>query len=126
MNHSPHKPARVETWSTLTIDRPMPSIERQRIIGDHMMVSKVTLEPGFDLASHAHPNEQFVIVLKGCARFTLGAPGERDFREVEVKGGDVLVLPPNVPHSCIAIERTEILDLFSPPSEKTGVDAHGR
>jgi len=119
------KPARVETWSKLGVDRPMPKIARQRIIGDHMMVSKVTLEPGFDLASHAHANEQFVVVLSGHCRFTVGAPGSREFREVEVRGGDVLVLPPNVPHSCKAIERTEIMDLFSPPSEKTGVDAHG-
>lgn len=117
------KPARVESWSALTVDRPMPKISRQRIIGDHMMVSRVILEPGFELASHYHPNEQFVIVLSGRARFTLGTDGSPDFRAVEVTGGDVLVLPPNVPHSCIAIERTEIMDLFSPPSEKTGVDA---
>ncbi len=65
-----------------------------------------------------------MIVLSGRARFILGAPGSRDFREVEVTGGDVLVLPPNVPHSCVALERTEVMDLFSPPSEKTGVDAH--
>ena len=117
-------PARIESWQRLPTDAPMPKITRQRIIGDHMMISRVILEPGFEVASHHHFNEQLVVVLSGRARFTLGAPGSTDFRTVEVHAGDVLVLPPHVPHSCTALERTEILDLFSPPSEKTGVDAH--
>ncbi len=118
----PTKPARVENWANLPADTPMPKITRHRIIGDHMMVSHVVLEQGFTLASHHHPNEQLVVVVSGLARFTLGEEGSKDFRTVDVGGGDVVVLPPHVPHSCIALERTEILDLFSPPSEKTGVD----
>jgi hypothetical protein len=34
----------------------------------------------------------------------------------------VLQLPGGVPHSAYAIERCEILDIFSPPSETTGID----
>lgn len=117
-----NRDARIERWDTLPTDHPMPLIARQRIIGDHVMVSRVTLEPGFFVPAHHHSNEQFVVVMSGHARFTIGAAGSPQFREVEVRGGDVLVLPPHVPHSCRAIERTEIMDLFSPPSEKTGVD----
>jgi quercetin dioxygenase-like cupin family protein len=121
--HASKPAARVETWHRLPVDHPMPLIARQRIIGTHMMVSKVTLEPGFFVPSHHHANEQFVVVVSGHARFALGAEGTPDFRTVEVRGGDVLVVPPHVPHSCLALERTEILDLFSPPSATTGVDA---
>jgi quercetin dioxygenase-like cupin family protein len=41
-----------------------------------------------------------------------------------LKGGEVLVLPGNVAHSCTALEDSHILDLFSPVSATTGVDRH--
>ncbi|MEK6703623.1 MAG: cupin domain-containing protein [Planctomycetota bacterium] len=114
--------AQVLTLADLPIDRPMPRIERQRVIAERMMISKVRLLPGFVLETHQHDNEQIVVMVKGRCRFTLGAVGSPDFREVDVKGGQVLVLPGGTPHSCVVIEETEILDLFSPISEKTGVD----
>ncbi len=115
-------------WSELPSDRPMPRIERKRIIAEQMMISRVELAEGFALATHAHENEQIVVVLSGRCRFGLGAEGSRERKEIEVKWGEVLVLPANVPLSCGALEETVILDLFSPPSATTGVDggAHGR
>lgn len=119
-------PARTYRWRDLPIDRPMPLIERQRIIGEKMMISRVALAPGFKVPSHQHENEQFVVVLSGRARFGLGAEGSPDHRTLTLQGGEVLHLPSNLPHSAEALEETIILDLFSPPSEKTGVDrAHG-
>jgi len=111
-------------WSELKQDFPMPKIARRRIIGDRMMVSEVKLTKGFDLASHAHENEQFVVMLTGRCTFGIGEPGSKDFREVELKTGEVLVLPGHVPHSCKALEDSHILDLFSPVSATTGVDRH--
>lgn len=86
------------------------------------MVSEVHLHKGFTLASHQHSNEQFVLLVSGKCRFGIGAEGTPDHREMIVSAGQVLVLPPNVPHSCVALEDTRILDLFSPPSATTGVD----
>ncbi|MFN0012717.1 MAG: cupin domain-containing protein [Phycisphaerales bacterium] len=114
--------ARHIRWTDLPADRPMPLIERQRIIAEAMMVSRVHLAKGFHLDTHQHTNEQWVVMLSGRCRFGLGAEGTAARHEVEVSGGEVLVLPSGVPHSCDAIEDTVILDLFSPPSEKTGVD----
>jgi quercetin dioxygenase-like cupin family protein len=113
--------ARVLAWSNLPVDRPMPKIERQRIVGEQVMISKVRLSRGFDLPSHHHFNEQMVCVVSGRATFVLhqGTPKERS---VTLKGGEVLHLPADVPHSCHAHEDTEIWDIFAPPSEKTGVD----
>lgn len=100
----------------------MPLIDRRRIIGEHLMVSEVLLHKGFSLASHQHANEQFVVVVSGACRFGVGAEGTSEHREMIVRAGQVLVLPPDVPHSCVALEDTHILDLFSPPSAGTGVD----
>lgn len=100
----------------------MALIDRRRIIGEHLMVSEVRLHKGFLVASHHHANEQFVVVLSGKCRFGVGAEGTPQHREMLVQTGQVLVLPPHVPHSCVALEETHILDLFSPPSATTGVD----
>ena len=113
--------ATLHDFADLPTDSPMPLIDRQRIIGSHLMISRVVLHEGFEVAVHAHANEQFVVCLEGETEFTLEEPGGT--RTVTVTGGQVLELPPNVPHGARAIRRTVILDCFSPPSEKTGVDA---
>jgi quercetin dioxygenase-like cupin family protein len=122
----PKPTATHHVWSQLKQDAPMPNLLRRRIIGERMMVSEVSLTKGFTLASHAHDNEQFVVMLTGRCLFGVGSPGTPDHRELELKGGEVLVLPGNVPHSVRALEDSHILDLFSPVSEKTGVDGVGR
>lgn len=113
---------RAYTWSELTTDRPMALLERQRVIGEKAMISRVLLRKGCDVPSHAHENEQFAIVVSGRVRFGLGAPGSAQYRAVVLGAGQVLHLPSNVPHSAFAAEETLILDVFSPPSEKTGID----
>ncbi|GJM18368.1 MAG: hypothetical protein DHS20C14_05810 [Phycisphaeraceae bacterium] len=106
-------------WSTLPTDTPMPGIDRQRVIGSHVMVSRVTLAAGVVVPPHRHANEQIAIVESGRMRFTLG---EASDRIVELGAGEVLHLPPDAPHGAEAIETSVILDVFSPPSEKTGID----
>lgn len=115
-------PAKHHRWSDLPADNPMPLISRRRIIGAQAMISQVHLARGFKLASHHHPNEQFAIVLSGRVRFGLGQEGTPDHRTVTAAGGDVIELPGHVPHSAEALEDSVILDVFSPPSEKTGID----
>ena len=117
--------ARKHVLAELPVDRPMPLIERRRIIGERMMISEVHLTKGFFVPSHHHENEQMVVVLSGRCRFTVGAPGTPEERELELATGEVLELPGNVPHSCLALEDTRILDLFSPISATTGVDRPG-
>ncbi|MEC9372891.1 MAG: cupin domain-containing protein [Planctomycetota bacterium] len=115
--------APVFNWSKLTTDAPMPLLERQRIIGEQAMISRVTLRKGCRVPTHAHANEQFACILTGCLRFGIGEEGSSDRRDVDVRGGEVIHLPANVPHSAEALEDTVVLDVFSPPSEKTGIDA---
>ena len=114
--------ARHHRWSELPADHPMAKIERRRVIGSAMMVSQVRLDKGFSVATHAHANEQITIMVSGTLKFGIGAEGSRERRELIVRAGEVLHLPSNVPHSAEALEDSLVLDLFSPPSEKTGVD----
>lgn len=110
------------SWTELPTDTPMANVQRQRIIGAQMMISRVRLARGFFVPTHQHANEQFAVLLSGKMKFGVGAEGTPGHREFVLVGGEVLYLPANVPHSAEAMEDTEILDLFSPPSEKTGVD----
>ena len=119
---TPAKEATVHSWSTLVTDRPMALLERQRVIGEQMMVSRVLLSKGCDVPTHKHVNEQMSIVLSGRVRFGFGEVGSAGRREVEVGAGEVVQLPAWVPHSAFAIEDTLILDMFSPPSATTGID----
>lgn len=110
-------------WDEIEVTHPIPLIDCQRYRGERMMVQKVLLYKGFHLDSHHHENEQIVCVLSGSARFGVGEPGSPKYREIVVSGGEVLSLPPNVPHSADALEDTQIIDLFSPPAERTGLDS---
>ena len=111
--------AKLYRWEDLPLDKPMNLLDRRRIIGDQAMISQVRLYRGCDVPMHAHENEQFAMVMSGCLRFRIG---EKSPRELVVSGGEVLHLPANVPHSAYAEEDTLVLDVFSPPSEKTGID----
>ncbi len=109
-------------WGDVVPDRPLPRIERRRLMGDRMMVSHVTLERGFKVDVHRHENEQISCVLSGAFRFWIGDEGSVDRRETIVKAGEAILFPGNVAHGGEALEQTVILDMFSPPSEVTGVD----
>jgi quercetin dioxygenase-like cupin family protein len=114
--------AKVYRLDELPVDSPMDKIERRRIIGEQMMISVVSLEPGLTVPTHRHDNEQFAFVVSGRLRFGLGEEGGADYREVEVAAGEVMHLPGNVPHSAVALEGSRVIDMFAPPSEGTGID----
>ena len=109
-------------WEGLANDSPMALLERRRIIGKRVMLSHVTLKKGCVVPSHAHPNEQFACVLSGRLRFEIGCGEGSPREELVLVGGEVLHFPPNVPHGAEALEDTIVLDVFSPPSETTGID----
>jgi quercetin dioxygenase-like cupin family protein len=111
-------------WNEMTADTPMELLSRRRIIGSQAMLSQVMLRKGCHVPTHAHANEQFACIISGELRFGLGEEGSHNRREVSVKAGEVLHLPSNVPHSADAVVDTVVLDVFSPPSEKTGIDRH--
>lgn len=112
----------VHTWDSLTADRPIAKLSRRRVNAERVMVARVELEPGCEVAMHQHEMEQVACVMSGRVLWRLGAPGSPDYREVETTGGQVVELPSNFPHGVTAIEHTLIFDVLSPPGEM-GVDS---
>ena len=111
-------------WPEVQEDRPIDLLARRMITGEQMLVAKVSLTKGCDVHLHKHDSEQMAVVISGRVRWTLGAEGSPDRREVETGGGEVMWLPSNVPHGVLALEDTEIIDILSPPG-KMGIDNQG-
>jgi len=114
--------AKTHRWETLPVDHPMELLARRRVIGEKAMLSHVTLEKGCFVPTHVHENEQFVCLLEGRMRFRFGPESAADRSEIILNGGEVLHLPSNLPHEATALERSIVLDVFSPPSATTGID----
>ncbi len=75
------------------------------------MVARILLKKGARVPLHSHHNEQVSYVLDGVMKFFI------DNREVTVAAGEVLCIPPNMPHEAIALEDTVDLDIFNPPRQ---------
>ena len=99
-------------WDDLPREQLNPLLGRRFITGDRMMIAQVFLDKGCIVPQHEHVNEQLTYILEGCLRFFLGADGDET---VDVRAGEVLVIPPNVPHSAEALEDTLDVDIFHPP-----------
>ena len=111
-------------WTDLDPDHPMAKIDRRLLRGEHAMLAHLVLHEGLVVPVHAHENEQFAVILDGHLRFTIEEP-DGTTRTIDAHGGEVVVLPSNVPHGAEAIATTTVIDIFAPPSETTGVDAAG-
>jgi len=113
--------ATVYPLSEVPEDNPVPHLFRKRVSGERILLAHIKLEKGCHVALHQHENEQVAYVISGRVKWTLGAPGSSEHREIVVEGGTVIHLPSNFPHGVDAIEETFIVDLLSPPGEM-GVD----
>jgi len=95
-------------WSDLAPEQINAAIVRRYIAAERVTVAKFELKRGGIVPLHAHENEQVSIVMDGALRFTI------DGRETIVRGGEVMQIPPNVPHEVEVIEDTLVFDVFSP------------
>ena len=113
-------------WQDLPQDQPIDLLDRRRIFGEKILVAEVVLHKGCYVPTHAHENEQIAVVVSGVVRFGVGDEDGTERRGVIVRGGEVLHLPSNVPHSAEALEDAVVYDLFSPPARQMGVDQIGK
>lgn len=98
-------------WDEIPVENVNPLIERQFVVGDQVMVAKLLLRKGCVVPMHSHVNEQITNILSGALHFTVGG------KEITVRPGEYLCIPPNVPHTAIALEDTIDVDIFTPPRE---------
>jgi quercetin dioxygenase-like cupin family protein len=112
-------------WDDMEREQLNPSIGRRLVTGERLMLAHVYFTKGGTVPKHAHDNEQITYILDGCLRFFLGD----DCAEVvDVHAGEVLVIPPNLPHAAEALEDTLDVDIFNPPRQDwlDGTDAYLR
>lgn len=109
-------------WTQIEKEQLNPAFARQVIHGETMTIAKVFLTKDSKVPEHSHHNEQICMVQQGALAFFING------REQLVRAGEVLRIPPNVPHSVIAYEDSIAFDLFSPPREDwiRGDDAYLR
>ncbi len=98
-------------WSEIEPEPMNPLLTRQYVSGEKGMVARILLKKGCVVPEHSHPNEQIALILSGALEFHV------DGKAVVVRAGEMIVLPPNVPHSATALEDTEDIDFFAPPRQ---------
>lgn len=96
-------------WHTIPLEELNPLLQRQFLVGQEIMVARVLLKKGCVVPEHSHHNEQVTYILDGALKFWI------DGREIVVHSGEVLCIPPNMPHRAEALEDTVDLDIFNPP-----------
>ncbi len=98
-------------WDDVSVETLNPLLARQIVVGDKVMVARILLKKGCVVPMHQHLNEQISLVESGALQFTVNG------KDVVVRAGEVLCIPPNAPHTATALEDTVDLDIFTPPRE---------
>jgi unsaturated pyranuronate lyase len=96
-------------WDEVELEVMHPLLERQLIVGENVMLAKLLLRKGCIVPMHSHVNEQLSMIFSGALKFWI------DGKEIVVRGGEVLTIPPNMPHKAEALENTTGIDVFNPP-----------
>jgi quercetin dioxygenase-like cupin family protein len=95
-------------WADIKEERLNDKISRKLAVGQNEMVGRLWLAKGAVVPPHKHVSEQITMVVSGALRFAIGG------KDITVRAGEVLVIPPNVVHSAEALEDTDDIDSFSP------------
>jgi quercetin dioxygenase-like cupin family protein len=98
-------------WRDVVREQLNPHIDREMVVGDKIMLARVLMKKGAHVPLHQHHNEQVTYILEGSLKFNVGG------KEIVVRAGEVLCIPPNMPHEAWAEEDTVDLDVFNPPRE---------
>ena len=99
---------RLYRWDELPLEKVTEMVSRKIVSGTREMVAQHYMKKGALVPVHAHESEQMTYVLQGALRALVNGD------EVIVREGEILHVPPQVPHQAEAIEDTFTLDLFCP------------
>ena len=99
-------------WSVVPVEQVAEGVHRQMVVGDRVMVCRLTIAPNTVTPIHTHVHEQVTLVQRGSADFFV--EGQRR----TAKAGDVLVFPSGILHGATMLdEEVVLIDIFSPPRE---------
>lgn len=85
-----------------------PCIKRRYIHGSNVTVAQFIIKAGCTVPLHSHPQEQITQVIDGVLELKVG-----DSKKT-LASGDIVIIPPNIPHEVAAITDVFVVDVFSP------------
>jgi quercetin dioxygenase-like cupin family protein len=92
-------------WDDLPLEKVTEMVARKAIVGTRVLLTQSYLKKGAMVPWHAHRGEQMIYVLQGALKARLAD------RDVTVREGEVLAVPPAVPHQAEALDDTFVLDV---------------
>ena len=109
-------------WADIAPEQMNTLTTRQYVVGTNTMLARLVLKKGAHVPLHQHMNEQMSHVVEGALNFMI------EEKEVTVRAGEILCIPPHVPHEVVALEDSVALDIFNPPRQDwiDGDDAYLR
>ena len=96
-------------WHTIPLEDLNPLLQRQFVVGQEIMLARVLLKKGCIVPLHSHHNEQLSYVIEGALKFKIHG------KDTIVQAGEVLTIPPHVPHLVKALRDSVTIDVFHPP-----------
>ncbi len=113
---------RLHEWSSIELEQLTPLSSRKVVHSERITISRLFLKAGAVVSEHHHENEQLTMLISGKLKFLM------EGKEIIVTAGQVLQIPPNVPHRVEVLEDSEATDLFAPIREDwlRGEDAYLR
>src|SRR3970040_1816727 len=99
---------RVHRWDEIALEKITEMISQKIVTGEREMLAQIYLKRGALVPMHSHESEQMTYILQGALRVVV------DGEEMTVREGEVLHVPPWIPHQAEALEDTFELDVFSP------------
>lgn len=105
-------------YNDLPVVHPSQDVARRLAHSAHMMMVVIDFTNGPQLPAppHRHPHEQISYVAQGPFRFYIGEGQNQEAALVET--GDLIVIPPNEPHTVELLAETgRLVDCFHPIRE---------
>ncbi len=99
-------------WDDVPQEQVNPSMIRQMIYGEKVMIAKMKFKDGFVVPLHHHENEQITQVTKVTMRFWFGEDRQQ---VMDLDAGESVVIPANLPHEALMIGEVEETDTWAPP-----------
>ena len=103
--------SKLHRWDEIEPEQMNALVTRQYIVGTNTMLARLALKKGAVVPTHQHFHEQISHVVEGALKFLI------EGKEVIVRAGEILCIPPNVPHGVITLEDSVALDIFNPPRQ---------
>jgi quercetin dioxygenase-like cupin family protein len=101
-------------WDSVPVETVNPSMSRQIISGDKLMIARIKFKDGFIVPLHSHVHEQVTQVISGKMRFWFG---ENKEQTMVLEPGDAIVIASNLPHEALMIGDVEEVDTWAPPRQ---------